>query len=42
MDLLNIEQINRNFQNKSIQYSFFSNSLVGIKDDYVPDCLLQF
>ena len=40
-DLLNIEQINRNFQNKSITISW-DLTLLGIKDDYVPDCLLTF
>jgi hypothetical protein len=40
-DLKNIEQINCNFQNKSKEKQCINLSL-GIKDDYVPDCLLYF
>ena len=39
-DLQNIEQINLNFQNKSNPW--LMHKLLGIKDDYVPDCLLDF
>ena len=42
-DLSNVEAINLNFQNKSKKASLYLiTSLLGIKDDHVPDCLLQF
>lgn len=40
-DLTNIEIINRNFQNKSKLLNAHVWD-IGIKDDYVPNCLLEF
>ena len=37
-NLLTIEQLNKNFQNKSISF----NNPIGIKDDYVPECMLNY